>query len=60
MLCFFGVHKWERSQLIFDVGKISHHMVKSCRNCDKSKTIFSGSREEWLACNNFYGSKKNN
>ena len=39
-------HKQE-SLLIFSGGRNTHHDIKSCIKCGKSKTVFSGTQQEW-------------
>lgn len=43
---FFCIHRRE-GRLILSGGRNTHHEVVSCYKCGKSKTVFSGTREEW-------------
>lgn len=43
---FFCIHRWA-GRLILSGGRNTHHEVVRCDKCRKSKTVFSGTREEW-------------
>ena len=44
----FCKHLWTE-RLILSVGRVSHYEVATCDKCGKSKTGWSGTREQWYA-----------
>lgn len=53
----FCRHQWD-TNLVFSGGRNTHREIKSCHKCDKSVTVFSGTRQEWYDYHGF-GEAKN-